>query len=48
MTFQSFGSLRTIDLASGTVSLDAAWATLPKLIFLPLGVCVMTPFEALH
>src|SRR5258706_4452306 len=46
MIFQSFGSLSLIS-AGGSI-LDAAAATLPKVVLRPDGVWVMTPFAAVH
>src|SRR5450759_2907808 len=44
--FQSFGSLSLMSL--GTSSLAAASATLPNVVLRPEGVCVITPFDAVH
>src|SRR5580692_9882626 len=44
--FQSLGSL-SLTSAGGSI-LDAAWATLPKVVLRPDGVWVMTPLAAVH
>src|SRR5260370_6253508 len=46
MIFQSFGSLSLI--SDGGSILDAATATLPKVVLRPDGVWVMTPSAAVH
>src|SRR5262249_14803355 len=48
MSFQSLGSFSAMLLASGGVSLAAASATLPYVVMLPVGLCVITLWAALH